>query len=1398
MAAKQKTFRKQRLLVLAIAVGSLTAGAAGLYSYRKHAVKQQYAAWCEEGMQAAQRGDASVAVQRLEAYLGRYPEDVEALVAYAHARPLVTMPKGGHLAATIRTLRYLLKLEPGRLEQRKALCELYAKTGYVTETVDTADQILGVDPNDPKIVGLRAAALTRLKRNEEALKAVERWCELDPDNVDAHLTRLFVLRQLDRPTDAIVAIADAVAKSHPDDARFETLQGYARVLTGDMMGAVAFYTKAAGRPVADVIAGRMLLSHLDQMRMAEQSVAVAGGIFHLTQAPEDRLVLARRQWESNRVSELAATMKGVDVTDRATDVELIALRAIAGANDKDDADADEAAAVLQARSAEPLARAWSIIVSLSAKGQTVEARQLVLACEAALVERPNDHYLRHFQAEGYAQLGEQEPAIDLLQAVVKENPTWAAPATRLAELLVDSGRFEAALEAADEAIRRAPTSANTHIVRARVQAAAYENGRFNQPQSLLRLAEEIQKQLPGEEQTLGIQIGLLGKLGRKEEALKAATAALDLPKKLSETALLRLAALSRAYGMGLEEQCFSRSEREYGSTSALAFARGLDAFNAGQGAATASSFRQAKQKADPESKDLEWAAREARLLDLIGDPTAKAAVIALADRAPDNVRVQLFAMTAGSTRSDKAFSDRTISRVKTLTGGRSLIWKIARARWLLDYEADTGTAEAITLLSAVISASPDLPESRFLMGRALERTGKVTDAVGHLTIAATLRPRSAAIGLYLVRLLQLQGEFERAREELDRIAANQLSDSDQRQQAAVLFAQQGESKKALDILEDASRSETGRRESTLLLARLYSQRGEPEKAEALYNELLTTPDAQVVQYAAEFFATRGRHDDAQRVLGLLDTLKLNPGLKELILADHALRFDKPERVIDLCERATVAGPENPATWRALVAVLLVTGRADAAFDTNAAGLKVLPDDRTLKAIEQNRQMLRTAAADRGLQQIVVAFIRNPSETSAAAETLKALVGDRNAADRGEVTSLLKLSQLAERYPRFVPLQMHVARAFLGVSRFEEAAMAATRAAQAAPSSGEPMQFLAAVFSTSGRWAEALDVSRKWRERVPIEALAADLVAAEAMLHLGRPRNVVELLRPYINATEQSGGDYAKAVPLYARAQEALGQGGIAVLMEPLLTKDTQGRVAWMRYAVQFIEQPEEAEVWLRRAAAAIPGEADAERVALAEAWSALADRAKYAKFSEEAEQILKPLAERVPPYLPAIMLSAMRAEQSQRFSEATTLYRRAIDINPSNVIALNNLAVVLVKTNGDMAEANKLVTAALKLWPTGAPLYETLAQVQAQQENYTAAMDSLATAIRHAPVNLDYRLFAGELAVSAGQQAALPSLLQKIDELAPDPDRLTDEQRRRLAGLRKHVAQPTTLQAATR
>ncbi len=1445
--ANRQTVNVRRLLAVIVTLIVLVVLAGAGYVYRTHRVAANFRRMRAQGLAAHVAGDRVTSVNLLGQYLARDPNDLEVLVAFAADRPLVLLPNNQNLAQAIQSLRYALRLDPSLVEQRRQLMHLYTQTGYATEALDAADAVLASKPGDADALAARTGALARLRRLPDALVAAVAWCDADPAAVDARLARLELLQQTQHPEAEVVPLADGWADRWPTpapsskpslmptsvptampavagvprpggagDGTPDLLRGHARLAYGDAAAIPPLTSSAAAAAVhpPSRVAGVALARDLDAVRQPDLARTVLQALAAANPADLDlRIDLARRDWEAQQFRAVIDVLAGV--TDRSLiPSRTLGLEAVSLTQVGRKADAEPIRQALLARAGgtdgDPTAAAWAAIVGQMANDH-FDAAAAVAACRPVL-DRADDPLLRYFLGEAYARLGERDLAARQWQRVVSDDLSWAEPATRLCRLLTEAGRPDAGLTAGYEAARRAPHDAEALVALAGAWVATIQAGHGSDPDGCLALVEQLARGLPADGRLPPLHAALLAALNRPADAAAVIRVALDGKQTYPPETWEKLAAISQASKLKLEAPCLARGQRDDGLTPTLAYAKAAARFADGRPADGLASYDADRRAAGPATSAdaLNWDLDRAVYLDLIHDASAATVWRTLCDANPDDLHVQQTALAALSVRSDRDAMGRAVDRLGRLTDRQGAGYPLARARWLVNYgSAPEQADEARHLLDDVLRQSPESVDAHILSARSYEVAGHPADAAADLRAAADLMPSAASIRLSLARLLQTQGDFDGARDQLANVNAEQLAGGEQRRQAAVLLAQQGQSDRAIALLEEEARAGAESTTAQLTLATLYLRNNDQGRAEAIFHRLLADhPDAAVIQFGADLLARTGHLPEARQVLDRLSdprTAGTGNGVAELTRGDFDFRYDSatPEgrdAALGQFAAATTAGPTNFVTWRARVAVELLTGHPDKALAVAAEGLRHVPGDPTLAAVQRQSAEVAYAATQEDLRPMLVPFLRDPLGTSAAAKTLDVVYNARTA-DQSALLAT-RLRDLADQFPRFWPLHLYLIQLDEKLGRLDDAAAIAARAVQALPEDPEPLRVESALLAKQDSWPEALAVSTRWHDGFPADALPADAAVANALVHLNRPGDALARLQQY--ADHPGTPAYDQVLPLLARARQAAGQTDSATLMEPLLAKGPAGRLSWMLFAVTSLP-PAEAETWIRRAVDAMPSPTSDERVRASEMYVHLADRCtgpEAARFAAAALDVLRPALAVDHPSTVVLQAAGSRNEGLGDTAAAADLYRRALAVAPDQPVALNNLSMILTH-DGHADQAVGLIAAALAAVPDvpqyrtfRASLFDTQAVVLSHVDNrLDDALTSIADALRLDPARVSLHVRRITLLADANRPREAADALHDFDALQLDVGAATAETQAALRDLRRRLSKATATTA---
>jgi tetratricopeptide (TPR) repeat protein len=120
-----------------------------------------------------------------------------------------------------------------------------------------------------------------------------------------------------------------------------------------------------------------------------------------------------------------------------------------------------------------------------------------------------------------------------------------------------------------------------------------------------------------------------------------------------------------------------------------------------------------------------------------------------------------------------------------------------------------------------------------------------------------------------------------------------------------------------------------------------------------------------------------------------------------------------------------------------------------------------------------------------------------------------------------------------------------------------------------------------------------------------------------------------------------------------------------------------------------------------------------------------------------------------------------------KFDESLLRYRRVVELQPRNAVALNNLAYALATRHNAAAEALPFAQRALAIAPQTGAFIDTVAWIEHLQGNDAAAARRIASAVRVSPGSADVRLHAAIINAAAGARAVAEQELQVALRLQP-------------------------------
>ncbi len=467
MTIRPKT--KRRLLILLTGLLVFSGAVAWLYAYRMRVAESKLQLDKQVGMAAYRSGDYQTAIDKLAEYISHEQQrdhgqlDPEALLAFANSRAKVPTKNDDYIVLAISNLRQYCSLVPENTQERDHLLEMEAPSpAYEPDALARANDLLKNNPND--LVALKAIAQIQVRERkfQEAAPAADRYTQLSPADLDMQRLNFEIMQALSRPALEMHRRADALHAKYPADPRFLIIQAWAydygrsRSQTAQQQNDDADEYKklileaAQQDPPTSQFAKTTipLLDALGQFSAAQILLARSATKFN---DPQLTLQLILRLWENRNYQEVVSRLKDLDPTAPATDAQLVALKALAHYGLSDYKSADALVSELVARGPDDhFALGWSTALKAQFSTPQQDLKTRIAHYRDAQAALPENGYIAFMLGLSYAEMDENDLALQEWRLSCRQMPSWDEPHVRLAMLLVSLGHG-----ASDEAGRAA-------------------------------------------------------------------------------------------------------------------------------------------------------------------------------------------------------------------------------------------------------------------------------------------------------------------------------------------------------------------------------------------------------------------------------------------------------------------------------------------------------------------------------------------------------------------------------------------------------------------------------------------------------------------------------------------------------------------------------------------------------------------------------------------------------------------------------------------------------------------------------------------------------------------------------------------------------------------------------
>jgi tetratricopeptide (TPR) repeat protein len=1311
-------------IVLVVAIAVFAGAVLALHHWQKSTRAERALPRGEQAYAQENWDDAAEAFGR---YLAGRKDDVPVLQKYADAqlkrRPLT----GGHIDQAIGAYRSILRLNAGDTEAAKRLVELYIARSSPRDANQVASDYLQKIGDDSELRRMLAYALSEQRKYPEAAKTLMDLIRDHPDAVPAYemLGRLALGHPNDVNTPAEEWFDKAVA-ANPQSAMAYIIRGEFHRASGRREKALDDFERAAKCNLSDVDVHLRLAQEMIRMQEFDKAKE------HLTvlQAKASKKVSLWQSWAAvvlaTGSAEERATIAESGLRELAAypwDFMPTATELFATANQPEKA--QECISRMRQKGLQPEMLTFLDGLVAVSRGNLWDA---VARWRDAVAQGPKVHWyagglgprvsVRMMLASTYTQLGDLQSAIAQLQTLIMEEPSNFEGRLTLARLMIRTRNLTGALEQAREVLKLIPGYADAVLLEMQARILLLSGADASTP-NREQAWQQIEKQLAQLDQAMGgsVQVKLLmaqalDKQGKSAEAIKLLEDVRtknpsDLRATLLEVQVLagqdKLAEATALLRGAIEQ--FPQAVEPV-QTLAILLNRQKDS------AQCESVVKQAiARMQQPEARrDLGlllaslyrlWS-REDDQYQWLTD---------MAGQFPNDIQIKRQLLACATVAKDVQQAQTLVDQIKSLEGPAGWQWRYEQARiWVNPAIVDENVFRAryytqtTAFLQENLLANPNDQASRLLLAAAHERAGQQQLALSAYREARSRSPDNIVIITQTVAALQKSGgaaEIEEADRILKEASARQLYHPDleklelqgQRMQLRDQV-RRGALDSASDTLQQLIRRDPNDVSASLWLARISMQQGRLDEAEVILKELETkAPQSiSVAQTRVQLHMLRGNLQEAMRLCD--ETVQKNDQAAAYLLRawTYAGLREYEKAAADFAQ-ALAKDPNEAGIWVDRARFYQSFGHRD-------------------EAIQDVRRALDLSSGNQSVLNYAIPLCLScgsPRLIQEAEATLdKARTGDPNNPE----LKLLKAQFLLSRGTRL---------------SIEQGQRLLREVTAARPQLSQAWYLLGRLELGGEQPGRALDIalsglSHNERDR-DLLLLKADAEAARS------PALAVPTLRPlweqYPNDIEI---ERRLAVALYGSGDKNKGRSIIEARMkaEPNNPVPPATLAALLASDGRWTDVAEQVTNWLSKhpddgfvvssAARSLTAQGNPEAVKV-------------------AESLLTAAVERSPKSISALSALAMLVQSRGRNAQAAAMSRKVLELDPNNIIALNNLAWILCEEDKQYQEALELADRGLKVAPNYADLLDTRGVVLYRLGQFDKAAADFAQCVELYPAN---------------------------------------------------------------
>ena len=1374
--------RKVRVGLVAILITVCVLLGGGIHLLHGYQVRRNAAAFLKHADKAEREGDRAKAADYLRRYIALHPEDIEQRARLELIRADLAETPRQKLQATFR-LAAVLRKAPQRLDVRRRLAELQLEIGRFTDALEQLNAILRASGDDPELYEMLARAHLGRGDYAAAEQSYRRAIELAPKRIDLYVALASLLRDRLEQNEAASKVIEELKKNVPNKARsfVEAARHYLAIQEKDQAWTDAQKAVELAPEDADAltVAARVALArdeHDTAVKFLERAVAAA------PTEPDVYTLAAQAQLQQGQYDAAIETLReGLTKTEHSPELVLMLAELLATRDQLDEA--KKLVASLEADNIHPGYRYLVRGVIALQEDRVLEAADLFERAIAELFALP-EYQARalYYAASAYQRMGLLDLAVTRLRTAISSRPRAAHLRWMAASVLASLGQFEDALADAEVAIRYSTPEPEQAALYLRLHMLTQLQ--LPEPQRDWRvcdqLADNLRKQYGDKPVFLVTYADYLWVRGRGNEALPLLEQGLKVHPDAVELYVALATHFLRWKLPAKAEETLDRARQQVGDVVSLRLARLL---------MLPEDAEEAAKVLDGLIKDIDHfePAEQARLLRAVALTWAR---LRKADRAREllqqaaalvpydlGTRVLLFDFTLQAR--DTEGLRKLVQEIRTIEARdpqrrEGAVWRYAQAALIMLEAGDKPDAETIArarqLLEEARAQRPNWARLHAQLGALYLLEDRVDDAAEAYLSAVQLGDRSPrTVGLAVQALLRANRVADADRM-LRRLYAEKTLPPEVGLTASAVVARMRDFNLALELAQEHLERNPDDAAAHVWYARLLEAQGKPQEAEKHYRKAceLSPEMPQVWTSLVGFYARNDQLDRAREVI----EKEVRTHLKGEVLAACLSACYELVGDNEAAEKAwsdlRAKRPEDPAVLVAVAEFYIRRGDLEEAEKQLRAALKHAPEDNQQFAQAVRRRLATVLLARGGYarwQEAHELIEKNLSEVPDSRADLRVkamLLATRNSA-RLQREALALFEQLLESGDISPDERFLLARLYYRYGQPQKGRDQMLRLLTERPDNARYIAGYVRILLNRDQLQDAALWVQKLEELEPDSYRTVELKALT--LHaLDQTDDAVaavkRLEQRYLKG--QDGQPNTVGLALVGRLYERLGRPEEAGRMYRAVAQQVPEGLLLLAQWLADQDQVEEAMRVLEECWEKLP----AERAALG-----VIRLARHPNVRPEHRSAMRRRLEAAlqknPKSIQLRVAMALMYDAEGEYKVAAQAYQEILLVDPSNVVALNNLAWLLSECFDRAEDAQELIDRAIAQLGPAPELLDTKAVVLyrlGKIEGEGAALELLEEAYETAPApHIGFHL--ARVYADLGRDAEARELLAELGDV---------------------------------